>query len=144
TVDLHVADCACLVLNGLIMERGSTRSRKVHRCRMALQAKRIAFVASQQTRLRRPVGKVTRRATLDLERRMLVHKRAGGFGMTFCADSVLVGAGLKQRVLECAVRIMTVGALHQPFRHFVMKRLREGDFRISVAALTETRFSDLK
>jgi hypothetical protein len=79
--------------------------------------------------------RVSRRGLFDLQRRMLIDKWAGGLGMAFDADSILVCAAFQQRRIECAMRIMAVAALHQPLVHLVMKGLRESAFDIGVAAV---------
>jgi len=138
-MNLRMADRAGLILIGLVMERGSARRGEVHRSGMALQAEGIDIIACQQARVGRPMRKVARGASLRLERRMLVYKWAGGLGVAFGADSVLICAGLEELVFKCPVGVMTIAAFHEPLIDLVMEGLSEGRLGIGMAAVAELR-----
>ena len=91
-MDLNVANCASLILIGLIVEGRRARRGKVHRSGMTLQAQRVHIVTSEQTRIGRPMGKMTGSTAFGLERRMFIHERAGSFCVALGADGILVGA----------------------------------------------------
>lgn len=106
---------------------------------MALQAQGVDVVPRKQSRVRRSVRKVTGSAAFKLDRRMFIDKRAGVLSVAFYADGVLIRARPEQLVLERSVGIMAIGALHQPFRNSVMKRLCKCSLDIGMAAIAELR-----
>lgn len=85
------------------------------------------------------MGKMAGRATLQLQRRMLVDKGTQGLRMTLRADCVLIRIRLEQLVLERAMGIMTITANQQAFIHLVVKGLGEGSLHIRVAAVAQLR-----
>lgn len=70
---------------------------------------------------------------------MLVHKRTRRLRVTLRADGILIGARLKQLGLECAVRIVAVSAIDQPFIHAMMKREIKCGFCICMALIADLR-----
>jgi hypothetical protein len=143
-VDLDVTIRAGLVLIGLVMEGRRARCGEVHRCGMALQAQRVHVIAREQTRIRRTMGEMARRAPLDFERRVLVYERACGLCVTLGADGVLVRARKQQFVLEGAVGIMAVRADQHALGNLVVKWLCERRLHIRMAAIAELRLGDLQ
>lgn len=109
-----------------------TMSRTVTR-----QTKLCYATRDQQTRIRRTVRRMTRDATVRLDRRVLVNKRSLLVCVTL--DARCVGAGRESRLLELktAVRIVAITALHRAFQHFVMERQLELMLRFAVATHTE-------
>jgi len=101
---------AGLVLIGLVVERWRARRSKVQRCRVTLQAQRVDIVAGEQPRVWRAMREMAGSATLGLQRRMLVHKRAGSLGMALGADRVLIHRRLEHLVLKRAMRIVAIAA----------------------------------
>lgn len=83
--------------------------------------------------------KMAGRATLQLQRRMLVDKGTQGLRMTLRADCVLIRIRLEQLVLERAMGIMTITANQQAFIHLVVKGLGKGGLHIRVAAVAQLR-----
>lgn len=72
---------------------------------------------------------------------MFVDKWASGLRVTFDADGILIRARPEQRVPEGSMRIVAVGALHQPFGYFVMKGLLKCRLNIGVALVAEGRIA---
>ena len=87
------------------------------------------------------------RAPFGRDHRMRIDKRACGLRMALRADDVAARpgvqhrAGLLQRALERAVRIMAIAAGHQSLVHLVVEGLRECWLDIRVAAVAERRLS---
>src|SRR5690348_18270931 len=104
---------------------------------MALQTQGVHIAYSQKPWIRRAMWRMAAYASFGLYHRMLVDKRSGCFHMAFCADGILIGCSAKLRALKRPVRIVAIGALHQPLRHFVMKRLSKGHLHIRVTCFAE-------
>lgn len=83
--------------------------------------------------------KMAGRATLQLQRRMLIDKGTQGLRMTLRADCVLIRICLEQLVLKGAMGIMTITANQQSFIHLVVKGLGKGSLHIRVAAVAQLR-----
>ena len=104
---------------------------------MALEAQQVNIVAIEQSWVRGTVGEVTKRAALYLNRGMLIHERAGNLGVAFHADGIACDTAVQPLVLEGAVRIVAVIAVHQSFVYPVMKGLGEERFYVSVAGVAK-------
>ena len=91
-MDLNMANGTGLILIGLIVERRRAWRRKARRCGVALQAQRVHIVTSKQTRIGRPMRRMTGDAAFGLERGMFIHERTRSFCVALGADSILVGA----------------------------------------------------
>lgn len=70
---------------------------------------------------------------------MFEHKRAAGLGVALGADHVLIGGRPELSVIEGAMRIVAVSALHQTFIHLVMEGLAEGRLNVGVTAEAQLR-----
>lgn len=55
------------------------------------------------------------------------------------AHHIILRGGFRHAFLECAVRIMAVGALHQTFVNLVVEGLGEGWLHVFVAGIAERR-----
>ena len=139
-----MANNARLILRRLIVERGNARSRKVRRRRMALHAHGVHVGAIEQARIRSAVWCVAGSAPLGLYNVMLIDKRARRLGMALDANSVLLGGRLEALLFEGAVRIVAVGALHQPLVHFVVEGHGELRLDVGVALVAERRLCSLQ
>src|SRR5579859_875348 len=83
------------------------------------------------------MGQMASRAAFDLDGFMLIHKWAGFVGVAFEANQVLRLCRSQLTVLEAAMRIMTIGALHYSFVYAMMERSVELLLLIQVAAVAE-------
>ena len=79
------------------------------------------------------MGGVAGNAAARFDHRMFKGKGAGGVGVAFSADGVLVVGRAELLVLKRAVWIVAIGAAHEPFIHLVMKCLGKGGAHIFVA-----------
>ena len=104
---------------------------------MALQAQSIHVAHLEHARIRRPMRRVAGDTAPGLYHRVLVRIRSSRIRMTFRADRVLIVGGPQLLRLEGAVRIVAIGAAHQPLVHLVVKRLREGRTHILVAGVAQ-------
>lgn len=64
--------------------------------------------------------------------------------MALRADSILIGCRFDQLALKCSVWVMAIAALHQPFIHLVVKRLRKGRLHIGMAGVAELWLGNLE
>jgi hypothetical protein len=106
---------------------------------MALQAEAVHVAAYEQTRIRRSVRKMARGTALCLDRRVLVDEWSECLDMALGANGVLGCTRPKEVRLEGAVRIMTVGALQQPFVDLVVERLRKSGLDVRMTLIAECR-----
>ena len=104
---------------------------------VALEAKLVHVVASEHAGIGRSMRRVAECAAFSLDDGMLVDEGAGVLLVALDADRILLRGGLGHALLECAVRIVAVGALHQALIHLVMERLGEGGLYVLVALLAE-------
>lgn len=88
--------------------------------------------------------RVTRNATVRLDRRMLVNKRSLLVRVTL--DARGVGAGRESGLLELktAVRVVAVAALHRAFQNFVVERQVELVLCLTVTAEAKLRLAVLE
>jgi hypothetical protein len=100
---------------------------------VALQAEQVDVAQFQHVGIWSTVRQVARLASIDLYGRMLEHKRPLLVRVTLEADRILRGGSLHLLGLDCAVRIVTVGALDQPFVHPMMERHVELGFLLEMA-----------
>ena len=143
-----MADDAGGVLHRLVVDR---RRRRPSRCelrvlesRVALQAELIEIVASQQTRIRRAVWRMAERASLGFHHGMLIDERTGILLMALDADRIVLRGGLRHAFLKRAMRIVTVGACHQPLVDPVMEGLGERGFHVLMARVTKSGLRNLE
>ena len=81
--------------------------------------------------------RVTRYATIRLDRSVLVNKRTLFVSVTLDASGI--GAGRESRLfqLESAVWVVAIAASHRAFEHFVMER--QVELVLGLAVTTETK-----
>ena len=97
--------------------------------RVALQTKLVHVVTFEQLCVTGAVRRVTGRATLSLQGRMLEHKRPLFVGVALKAGCI----GAREPGLfrfEPPVWVVAVAAVHRAFKHAVMKGLRELGLRL--------------
>lgn len=138
-----MADNAGCVLHRLIVRGRSGRAAGVEhssirfmarfRSGVALEAKLVHVVASEHAGIGRAVRRVAEHAAFCLDDGMLVDEGAGVLLVALDADCILLRGRLGHALLERAVGIMAVGALHQALIHLVMERLGEGGLYVLVA-----------
>ena len=87
---------------------------------------------------------MTCRATLGLDRRMLIDEWASRFGMAFHTNGIAGNASTQLPLLECSMRVVTITAADQALVHLVVKGLRKGRLDIGVAGITELRLRYLQ
>jgi hypothetical protein len=87
---------------------------------------------------------VTADAAFRLYSSVLEDEWSPCLGVTLCANHILVSRRSQLIVSERPVRVVAVGALHQPLIHFVVKGLAEGGFNVRMTAETELRLGRLK
>ena len=111
---------------------GGCRDRAV-----ALIAQEVDVRHIEQPGILRPVRRVASRATLALDRRVLVDKRPALICMALGAD--LIGIVPRPDVvpLKCAVHIVAIGALNQALVHFVVEGHVELRVLLGVALIAE-------
>ncbi len=84
---------------------------------------------------------VARLASIDLHGRMLVDKRALLVGVALETDLILRGGSPDLLRAHCAVGIMAIRALDQPFVHAMMKRHVELGFLLEMASVAKLGLS---
>lgn len=104
---------------------------------MALQAQQVDVAQPQHVRVRAAMCQVARLASVDLYRRMLVHKRALLVRVTLEADRILRRVGPHLLRPHCPVRIVAVAALNEPLIHAVMERHFELRLLLEVAGVAK-------
>jgi len=137
-----VANDARLVLRRLIVEGRNARGGKVWRRRMALHAQCVHVGPVEQARIRPAVRRVAGSAAFRLHNVMLINERTSRFGVALDANGVLLCGGLESLFLESAVRVVAIGALHQPLIHFVMEGHGELRLDVGVALIAESRLGN--
>ncbi len=83
--------------------------------------------------------KVTRGATFCLDHRVLVYERPGGLRVAFRANRIHLRRGTKVLAIECAVGVVTVGALDKALFHLVVVGHVELRLRTGMALEAEGR-----
>ena len=71
--------------------------------------------------------------------RVFINKRACLFRMALYADGVPGDTASQFLLLEGAMRIVTIAAIHQSFIDLVMERLSKSGLDVSVAGIAELR-----
>ena len=105
---------------------------------------RVYGRAIEQPRIRSAVREVAGRAAFGLDDIVLIDKRPGCLGVALGADRIHLRRGTKILLVECAVRIVAVGALHQSFFHLVMEGHVELRLGVGVALEAEFRLRNLQ
>ena len=88
-MDVRVAQSASLILLGLVMERWYPGNGRVHRQRVAFQAKQVDLAALEQPGIGGAVRRVAGHTPFRLNRLVLENERAGFFDVTLKANRVL-------------------------------------------------------
>ena len=89
---------------------------------MALQAEQVDVAQLQHVGIWSPVRQMARLAPVDLDRRMLVHKRPLLVRVAFEANRILRRGNAHLLGSYRAVHVVAIAALHQPFIHPMMER----------------------
>ena len=121
------------------MEGGGTWSATETRRRVALQAEQVDVADFQHVRVWPAVNHVAGSAPVDLDRRMLVHKRPLLIRVALEADGVLRGRGAHLLWARRAVNVVAIAALHETFVHPVMEGHRKFRLFRQVAAVAKLR-----
>ena len=130
---------AGLILLGLVMERWSRRSRRIHRERMTLQAEQVYIAALQEPRIRRTVGGMASDATFSLDGGMFPGEGTSLVSMAVEADHVLRRGGTQLVPHKAAMLVVAVAAGNQAFIHAMVKGLGEVRLNFKMAAVTQIR-----
>ena len=137
-MNARVADCARLILHRLVVRWSDRLSRReVRRRRMALKANRVHIGAVQQARIRSAVRRMAGRAAFRLYHIVLVNEWSRRLAVALGADRIHLRRCTQILLIERAVRIVAIGALHQAFFHFVVERHVELRFRFGVALIAK-------
>jgi hypothetical protein len=64
--------------------------------------------------------------------------------MALYTDDIAADAAAQSLVLEGAMRIVTIAAVHQAFVHLMVERLRKSRLYVSVAGIAELRLRNLE
>src|SRR5882724_523483 len=105
-----MAHGASLVLCGLVMERRSGGSWRIHRQCMALKAEQVYIATLEQARVRRTMRRMAGHAAFRFHRRMLPCEWAGFVRVAVKAKHVLGRSGTQLFGQETAVRVVAVTA----------------------------------
>ena len=144
-MDACVTRCASLVLRRLVMRRSNgLSSRKVRRGRVTLQAERVHARPIDEPGIRSAVREMAGAAAFGLHDKVLIHKRSRGLAVALRADRVHLRRRSQILPVKCPVRIVAVGAFHQPLFNLVMKRHVELRFGIRVALEAQLRLLNLQ
>ena len=100
---------------------------------MAFQTQEADFVAVEQARIGRTVGRMARLTAFDFHRSMLIDKRSGFISMAFETGHVVSDPRTQLLGLEPAVLVMTIRAFHGAFGNLVMEGPVEGRFLVHMA-----------
>ena len=92
---------------------------------MAFETKLPHAATLQHLRIRRAVRRVARRAAFHFERCMFENEWTCFIAMALNAGGISPNSELRLFLLEAAVRIVTVAAIHRSFENLVMERLAE-------------------
>ena len=112
-----------------------------HREGVALQAKQIHLTHTQQARVGGAVRRVTRTATLRLDRNMFEHERALLVGMAFVTSGIAARKSLYLAQGRGPVDVVAVITLNQSLVDPMVIGFGEVCFLRHVTAVTELRFS---
>jgi hypothetical protein len=105
---------------------------------MATDAQQIHLILNEHPLISGPVRRMTNLAALDFGF-VLVHEGALFISVAFVTNFVLTGHRTQLVLLEAAVRIVAVIALHQSFIYTMVKRACELCPHIQVTAVAEGR-----
>lgn len=133
----RVTHRAGLILLGLVMERWSCGSRRIHRERVALQAEQVYVAALQQPRVRRTVGGMAGDAAFSLDGGVFPGKGTGLVRVAVEADLVLCSGGTQLVLHKAAMLVVAVTANNQAFIHAMVEGLGEIRLYFKVAAITK-------
>ena len=87
---------------------------------------------------------VARTASFYSDWRVLINKRARLFRMALYTDGVPGDAASQFLLLERAVRIVTITAVHQALVHLMVERLSKSGLDVSVAGIAELRLRNFE
>ncbi len=134
-----------------VRARRQLRRTRIHAVHRACSHRAVALVAQhvdvrhiQHPRILRTVRRVATHASLALHRRVLVDKRPALLCVALGADQVRIVPRPQVVLLECAVHIVAVAALHQALVHLVVVGHIELRLLVGVALEAERRLSGLQ
>ena len=110
---------------------------------MALNAKLPDRAAFKHLRILRSMRSVACRTALELERAMFEDERSLLVGVAFDARLVRAHGHLGLLLIEAAVRVVAIAAIHRALKHFVTEWLRELSVDLGVAGHTKLRLAVL-
>lgn len=111
---------------------------------MALIAQLIDVRYIQQPGILRPMRRMAANATFRLHSRMFKDKWSASFRVALGADRVLVSSRFEVVIVEGAMGVVAVAALHQTLFNFVVERRRERSFDIGMAGEAKLRLRYLE
>ena len=88
--------------------------------------------------------RVTRDASVSLDRSMLVNERALFVSVTLDARGISAGREPRLFQLKSTVWVVTIATLHRAFQHLVMERQVELVLRLTMTTETELGFAVLE
>ena len=139
-MNLRVAGRAALYARRRhIVERWRVRRARRRKVAVALQTELRDVAARQHLVIGRAVRAVAHCAAFDFGRRVLINERPLLVGVAFDAGRINAHGQPGLLLLEAAVRVVAVAALHRAFEHAMMGRLRELRLHLVVARQTELR-----
>jgi hypothetical protein len=104
---------------------------------MALNAQQVHIAHPEHVHICSAVGKMAGLASFNFDRWMLEHEWPFLFRVTFETDRILRRGRLHLFGLNCAMRIVAVGALDQPFVHTMMERHIELSFLLEMTRVAK-------
>jgi len=111
---------------------------------VALVAHLVDIGNKQQPRILGTMRCVAPDAPFRLHGSMFEYKRAAGLRMALGADHVHIGCRPELIVAERPMRVVAIGAFHQPIVHLVMEGLTECGLHVGVATEAELGLVDLE
>ena len=127
------------VARDALLEPGVLRVSDRSCSRMTLQAERVRARGRQHARVRRTVREVASRTAFHLDRLVFENERSTLVAVALEANHVLIRRRPKLTSSQCAVRIVAIAALDQPFFHAMMERLLEIGFLFGMAREAQRR-----
>jgi len=134
-----MAKRACLILHGLVVERGNRRRTRIDGQGMALQTQQVDLAALEQARIRGAVRSVAGGTTVDLYDRVFEYEWAGLVGVALETDGVACRCGAKLTRFESAVLVVAIRAFYKALVDPMVEGPGERLLHFQVARVTELR-----
>ena len=135
-LDVTVRAVRVLRIQVVLWTRGLVRADAVSRA-VAGQTELGNATRNQQSRIRRTMWRVTRNATIGLNRCVLVNKRPLLVRVALDASGVSASRQSCLFKFETAVRVVAIAALHCAFQHLVMEG--QVELVLGLSMTTETK-----